>query len=215
MKIKRLGFTSFRISTDNIDIVTDPLLASDSGISLKKTSADAVIFSENELSGQKDILDNSGFTKFESAHREKIFEISSPGEYEVGGVLIRRELGTDFYVIDEGHVRIVYLGKVTHKVVLEDYSDPGDVDLLITPIGDSDIFPNYDKLEKIISKIDPTYLIPSGYKEDGLLPKYDDLKSVDDFIKYFGYTHVTKDKLFKITSGTEPDNKVIEIVVLD
>ncbi len=215
MKIKRLGFTSFKISTDNIDIITDPLLAKNAGASIAKTTADVILLSDDNLSGKSDILESNGLSKFEPAHREKIFEISSPGEYEVGGILIRRYLDTDFYILDEGHVRIVYMGEISHKVEINDYSELGDVDLLITPVGDSEIFASYDKLEKIISKIDPTYLIPSGYKEKGLSDKFGDLKSIDDFIKYFGYTHITHDKSFKITSGTEPENKVIEIVVLE
>jgi len=215
MKIKRLGFTSFKISTSEIDIITDPILAVEAGISLKKDSAEVVILSDIKYSGEENILDSNGFTKVVSSDREKVFEVGSPGEYEVGGILIRRQFNSDFYIIDEGHIRIIYLGMVSHKVTLDEYSELGDVDVLIIPVGDSNIFPNYDKLEKIINRIDPTYLIPSGYKENGLVEDYKELKSVEEFIKHFGYTHVTNEKNFKISSGSEPENKVIEIVVLD
>ncbi len=215
MKIKKLGFTSFKISTINADLITDPLLAEKAGLSIPKTSADAVIFSEIENIGKDNILETSKYSKITTERKDKVYEISSPGEYEIGGVLIRREIDSDIYVLDEGHIRLVYIGQVDHKVDMDNFHDLGDVDVLIIPIGDSDIFPNYDKLEKIIAKIDPTYLIPSGYKETGLKGDFANLKTVDEFIKYFGYTHVRNDKKFDIASGIEPENKVIEIVVLE
>ena len=215
MKIKRLGFTSFRISTGTVDIVTDPLLAVSAGISFKKTTADVVLLSGADHQGEVGILESEGFKKVVPTDDSKtVFEIASAGEYEVGGVIIRRSIKSDFYVIDDGHIRVVYLGKVAHKVEIDDYSELGDVDVLIIPVGDSDIFPSYDKLDKIVKKIDPTYLLPCGFKEDGLSGDYKELKSAEDFIKNFGYTRVTNDKTFKITSGSEPENKIVEVVVL-
>jgi L-ascorbate metabolism protein UlaG (beta-lactamase superfamily) len=215
MRIKRLGFTSFKITAGDTDIITDPLLAEEAGISLSKITGDVVLLSDLDHSGKEGVLEENGFNKITSTKDHEVLEITGAGEYEAGGVLIRRDLGSDFYIVDEGHVRLMYMGKLSKKIELDDFSELGDIDVLMIPVGDTEIFPQYDKLEKIISKIDPTYLIPCGYLEEGLKDGYKDLKSVDDFIKHFGYTHVTRDKKFNITSGLEPDNKVIEIVVLE
>jgi L-ascorbate metabolism protein UlaG (beta-lactamase superfamily) len=48
MKIKKIGWTSFLISTPNISIITDPLLLSESGVSFPKTSTDIVVVTNYE-----------------------------------------------------------------------------------------------------------------------------------------------------------------------
>lgn len=217
MKIRKIGFTTFKLAFDQVEFLTDPILSDEAGVSIRnvKNNADVVLLTGAQYMGKHDVLEDNDFTKLEPKAREKVFTICSPGEYEVGGVIVRRPQDADYYVMDEGSVRIVYFGEVSKKIELDQIKNLGDVDVLILPVGNGDVFPNYENLQKVIQKIDPTYLIPSAYKEDGLDSKYDGLKSVDEFVKQFGYTHVTNDNKFTITSGDEPDNKVIEVIVLE
>ncbi len=111
MKIKRIGWTSFLITSDNISILTDPLELSESGASFPKTRADVVLFTNYPKEIKKGILkDNKLDSKVVSEEREEVMEISTPGEYEVGGMMIRRGITDDFFIIDEKTIRAVYLG---------------------------------------------------------------------------------------------------------
>lgn len=86
MKIKSLGWSSFLLTAGDISILTDPLALKQSGLSFTKNKADVVLFSSKDLRGKENILvENDMLKKIEPDHRESIIEISSPGEYEIGG----------------------------------------------------------------------------------------------------------------------------------
>jgi hypothetical protein len=85
MKIKSLGWSSFCLSNDNMSLLTDHVALKKSGIGLPKCKADVVLFSQRDLYGKEDILREYELEKkIEPDHRDNIFEISSPGEYEIG-----------------------------------------------------------------------------------------------------------------------------------
>ncbi len=214
MKIKNLGWSSFQLSTGDITILTDPLALSKSGLSFKKSSADVVLFSEKNLLGKENILRRKGLVKkVVPEHRKRVIEISAPGEYEIGGVMIRRDVDSPFYTIDEAVLRVVYMGLMDNSLEVSSTKDLGDVDVLILPIGNGDLFLDYDKIEKILNYIDPTILLPCGYKQEGLtLGK--DLKSKDDFIKHFGFRNVREESYLNVTPSPEQENKNIEVIFL-
>jgi hypothetical protein len=216
MKIRSLGFTSFKLGFKNVDIITDPLRTEEAGLKISKVKGDLILFSGEEYYGKKNILEEASFSAVEPGNREELLEINNPGDYESGGVLIRRTQGMEYYVIARKDIRVVYIGVVDKKVDPEHFkSIEGDVDVLIAPVGNGDELLSYDKLEKIIKTVDPTYLVPSMYQVDGLDKEYDSLKTVDEFIKHFGYTHVSREKSLKVKKGTSPDTKVVEVVVLE
>lgn len=214
MKIKNLGWSSFQLSTGDITILTDPLALSKSGLSFKKSSADVVLFSEKNLLGKENILKGRGLVKkVVPEHRKEVIEISAPGEYEIGGVMIRRDVDSSFYTIDEAVLRVVYMGLIDNSLEVSSTKDLGDVDVLILPIGNGDLFLDYDKIEKILNYIDPTILLPCGYKQEGLtLGK--DLKSKDDFIKHFGFRNVREEGYLNVNPSPEQENKNIEVIFL-
>lgn len=215
MKIKSLGWSSFSLSTDNISILTDPLALDKSGIGLPKSKADVVLFSQTDLYGKENILKEYGLDKkIEPDHRDFIFEISSPGEYEIGGMMIRRDIDLPFYTIDEGILRIVYMGLIDNSLDISKTKDLGDVDVLILPIGNGDLFIDYDKIEKILNYIDPTVLLPCAYKTNGLKVGKE-LKSKDDFIKYFGFTNVKEQSSLNVTPTPEQENKIMEVIFIN
>ena len=215
MKIKSLGWSSFSLSNDNISILTDPVALKESGIGLPKCKADVVLFSQRDLYGKEDILREYELEKkIEPDHRDNIFEISSPGEYEIGGMMIRRGIDLPFYTIDEGNLRIVYMGVIDNSLDVSKTKDLGDVDVLILPIGNGDLFIDYEKIEKILSYIDPTILLPCAYKRDGLKVGKN-IKSRDDFIKYFGFTNVKEQSSLNVTSTVEQESKIMEVIFLN
>jgi len=215
MKIKSLGWSSFCLSNDNISILTDPVALKESGIGLPKCKADVVLFSQRDLYGKEDILREYEIEKkIEPDHRDNIFEISSPGEYEIGGMMIRRGIDLPFYTIDEGNLRIVYMGVIDNSLDVSKTKDLGDVDVLILPIGNGDLFIDYEKIEKILNYIDPTVLLPCAYKMDGLKVGKD-IKSRDDFIKYFGFTNVKEQSSLNVTSTVEQESKIMEVIFLN
>jgi L-ascorbate metabolism protein UlaG (beta-lactamase superfamily) len=215
MKIKNLGWSSFLLSTGDITILTDPIALKNSGLSLNKSSADVVLFTDRELIGKENIVEQEAMTKkIEPDHRDTVMEISSPGEFEIGGVMIRRDIDSDFYMIDEKILRIVYMGLLGNNFDISLTKDLGDVDVLILPIGNGDLFIDYDKIEKILSNVDPTILLPCAYKQSGLkIGK--DIKSRDDFIKYFGFTNVRDETYINVNPAPEQEQKNMEVIFLN
>ncbi|WKZ31344.1 MAG: MBL fold metallo-hydrolase [Candidatus Dojkabacteria bacterium] len=214
MTIKSLGFTSFKISFREVDFITDPLRTEAAGLKIGSTTGDAVLITGDENLGKENILAEAGFKKISPSNRENIFEINNPGDYELGGVLVRRFEGTNTYILARKDLRLVYIGARDNSIDVDQFKKiEGDVDVLILPIGDGETLISYDKIEKIINYVDPTYLVPSAYKVDGLKAPYDSLKSVDDFVKHFGYTHVKNEKSLKVVKGGG-EEKAVEVIVL-
>ncbi len=215
MKIKNLGWSSFQLSIGDITLMTDPLSLRDSGLSFTKNKADVVLFTDKELRDKEDILkDNDLEKKVEPDHRESIIEISSPGEFEIGGVMIRRDVDSPFYIVDETVLRVVYMGLLDNNFDISLTKDLGDVDVLILPIGNGSLFVDYDKIEKILSNIDPTILLPCAYKVDGLKIG-EDIKSREDFIKHFGFTNVRDESYINVSPAPEQEQKNMEVIFLN
>lgn len=215
MKIKNLGWSSFQLTAGEISILTDPLALKQSGLSFTKNKADVVLFSSKDLRGKENILEeNDLFKKIEPDHRKSIIEISSPGEYEIGGMMIRRDVDSQFYTIDEAVLRVVYMGLIDNSLDVSLTKDLGDVDVLILPIGNGSLFIDYDKIEKILNYIDPTILVPCAYKVEGVKVGTD-LKGKEDFIKYFGFTNVKEESYLNVTPTPEQENKNMEVIFLN
>jgi hypothetical protein len=214
MKIRRIGWTSFLITNDNISILTDPLELSKSGASFPKTRADVALFTNYSKEIKKGILkDNKLDSKVVSQERKEVMEISSPGEYEVGGMMIRRGIGDDFFIIDEKTTRAVYLGGTDESFDPKKTKNLGDVDVLIVPVGDGVNFMDFDKVERVISNTDPSILIPCAYKDGGSGKK--DLKSKEEFIKYFGFANVREENYINILKKkVEKEQQSVEVVFL-
>lgn len=216
MKIKNIGWSTFLFTAGEISIVTDPQALKGSGLSFPKVKSDVVLFTGNDLIGKENILEGKDLLKkIEPDHRKGIIEISSPGEFEIGGVMIRRDVDSPFYIIDESTLRIVYMGLLDNSFNVSMVKDLGDVDALILPIGNGSMFIDYDKLEKIISSVDPSILLPCAYKKDGLKIG-ENIKSKDDFIKYFGFTNVKEESYITVSpTKSEEEQRSVEVIFLN
>ncbi|HCC67708.1 TPA: hypothetical protein DEP90_00630 [Patescibacteria group bacterium] len=215
MKIKKQNWTSFLITGSSVSLLTDPQELKKSGLSFAKVKADVVLFSDPNLILKERILKKEGLEKkVVPDKRKRIMEINSAGEFEIGGLMIRRDLKSNIYIIDEQNLRVVYLGMINNNFDVDLTKDLGDVDVLIVPIGNGDQFIDYDKLEKIISNIDPQILIPCGYKEKGLkIGK--GMKTKEDFIKYFGFPNVSEENYLTVKpKKSEREGAPMEVIVL-
>jgi len=215
MKIRQVGFTSFLLTSKSTktSVLTDPLYSLNSEGSFSKTKADICIYTDPKLIGEENIIkDNEIDNKVVPDNRKDVTEISSAGEFEIGGVMIRRGMKEPFYLVDEKELRVVYLGLVDKDFDVDLTKDLGDVDVLIAPVGDGDRFPSYEKLEKIISNIDPNILLPYGYSPDDI--EIDGLKTKKEFIKHFGFTKTSDENYININAKTEGDQKFIQVIFL-
>lgn len=215
MKIKKVAWTSFLISSPSISVLTDPLITSTSNGAFPKTSTDIIAVTNYEKEIKENIIKDNGLdTKIVPEHRDKVMEIAMPGEFEVGGLMIRRGINSDFYIIDENTLRVVYMGGTGKNFDLATVKGIGDVDVLILPVGDGQNFMDFDTMEKVISEIDPAVLLPCAYKEDG--KKENDCKSKDDFIKHFGFANVRNENFLNVTKKKvdEEEQQSVEVIFL-
>jgi len=217
MKIKYIGYTTFSIKTDGLSIITDPQALSVAGISAPTLNVDATIFTEkslldidvNESLLKKFSLDK----KLTSTTRNDVFEIKHYGEYELGGVMIRKLVDGDLVVIDDGHIRLVYPGLLSPDIDPKSFKNLGDVDILLMPVGDGGVFPALKKIEAIISAVEPYYLVPYGYKREG--EKTENLGTLEVFLKDCGYTLSGTEKILSVDSVVENEESAISVVELE
>jgi len=182
------------MSLDSVDLITDPELSQKNGVKLKGVGADIVVST-----------DNTDTTTIEGKNRKDAFVISKSGEYEVSGLLIQKGIDNSYYTIDSDFIRVMYVGYGSKNLDIKSLKDVGDVDVLLLPIGGGDNFPDYDLLEKIVSEVDPIKLIPFAYGGD--------LKSLDEFVKHFGY-NITEESYIKVDSAPEQEDRKMDVIVL-
>ena len=214
MKIKRIGYTSFHISTDTLDIVTDPIAVENAGLKFPKMEADLVLFTEPEVENHEIPLAESKVEKVVAPEGGEIFELSSAGEFEISEVLIQRPIKHNYFILDHGYTRVVYVGLGAKDLDPSEFENLEDVEALIIPVGDGDLFPSYEKLQEIISNVDPFTLIPCGYKEEKMGSDYASLKGVDEFIKQFGYSGFSEKTTLKLTGKLDSESSM-QVVILN
>lgn len=215
MKLKHLGFTSFSISTDDLAIVTDPISVEQVGLKFPKTEANVVLFTDPKLESQDNILAAQKFEKVVAPEEKELFELSGPGELELAEVLIQRPLGHNYFILDHGYTRVVFVGLGSKELDPKEFKDLEDVEALIVPIGDGEFFPDWDKLQQIIANVDPLILVPCGYREEKMEKGYEDLKTKEEFLKYFGFANFREEKTLKLSGSLDHEDKSVEVVILN
>lgn len=213
MKIRNVGYLSYLLSFDKLNILTDPTSVTEAGLKFPKSKADVVLYSDPKYYGVKDIIKKEKLNIDNDTER-KMIEISSPGEYELGGVMVRRDINTGFYILDEGYLRIVYAGYLNKEAKVDIFKNLGDVDVLILPVGDGERFPEFDTIEKIINEVEPLLLIPSGFHSEGMNESMSTLKHIEDFIKQAGYANVTYEKFVSVSGAPEEEERNMSVSVL-
>jgi L-ascorbate metabolism protein UlaG (beta-lactamase superfamily) len=214
MKIKYLGLTSFLFSTDELSVITDPTSVEAAGLKFPKSEANVVLFTDPKLEDQDNILQGAKFDKVAAPEGKELFELSGPGELEMSEVLIQRPLRHNYFILDHGYTRVVFVGLGSKDLDPKEFENLEDVEALIVPVGDGELFPDWDKLQKIISNVDPLILIPCAYKQEKMSKEYDSLKTREEFLKYFGYGNFREEKTLKLSGSIDHEEKSIEVVLL-
>jgi L-ascorbate metabolism protein UlaG (beta-lactamase superfamily) len=202
MVISWFGLSSFKISSGNLTIVTDPF-GKASGLTAPRGATDLVVISNsgNEL-----------YNNTQSLGDDKTFVIDSPGEFDVKGLFVRGipAHGGAIYSIRMEDMRLGFLGALKQKELTDsELEDLGEIDILFVPVGGESVC-DAEEAVTIVNQIEPRYVIPMHYAQTGLKLKLD---KVDQFLKEMGAAKVEPLEKFTLKkSNLEGDTT--EVVVL-
>lgn len=214
MDITYLGHSSFRIKTKTAVVITDPFDPAMTGLKYSGVEGDIVTVSHNHR-------DHNNIDKV--AGVKKV--VDGPGEYEISGVSIigypsfhDNEKGAlkgknTIYVIEAEGLRLVHLGDLGHTLSEDLINEMGDVDVLMIPVGGEFTIGPKEATE-IVSKVEPFFVIPMHYMQDGLNKEtFAKLEPVDTFLKESGLT-VERTPKFTLKKEDILEDQNTKIIVL-
>jgi len=196
MVISWFGLSSFKISSGNFTLVTDPF-GKAVGLMPPRVQTDIALISN----GQSEFYNNQG-----SLSGEKIFVIDGPGEFDSKGVFVRgiaaigdpknKTNGFDYttiYSIQMEDIRLGFLGSLKQKELTEtQLEELGEIQILMVPVGGNTVS-DAEEAVTIINQIEPQIVIPMHYAQGGLKVSLD---KVDPFLKEMGAGKIApQDKL--------------------
>ena len=199
MEITWHGHSCFRINERGMaSVVTDPYDPEVVGIDPGKLRAEVVTVSCDDPAHN-----------FLKAIRGKAFEITGPGEYEIGGVFItgvringsKKKSTTDdvrntVNVIDYNGIKVAHLGELNSVPSQTEVEGLGEVNVALVPIGGGTSL-NAAKAAEVISLLEPSIVIPMHYGMSGSSIKLDPLVK---FLKEMGLTSVDTEESVKLQS---------------
>ncbi len=187
MQIQYFGLSSFKITTKEAVVITDPF-HKDSGLTPPRGAADIVILSQK----------NKTLYSATSGISGGPFLISDPGEYDVKGVTVtgiplkQEDKYVSIFLIESEDIRILNLSHIKEFSLKEDeLEELGDIDILILPVGGNSVL-SASAASKVVNQVEPKVVIPSHFKMKDLIL---DLDSADKFIKEMGGKKEEMDKL--------------------
>jgi len=146
---------------------------------------------------------------FVKAIKGSAFEITGPGEYEIGGVFVtgvringskkkstEDEVRNTVYVIDYNGLKVVHLGELSSVPSQTEVEGLGEVNIALVPIGGNTSL-NAAKAAEVISLLEPSIVIPMHYAMNGEKTELDPLPK---FLKEMGLTEVETEESIKLTS---------------
>jgi L-ascorbate metabolism protein UlaG (beta-lactamase superfamily) len=213
MDITWYGHSCFRINERGMaSVVTDPYDPAVLGIDPGKLRADVVTVSCDDPAHN-----------YLKAIRGKAFEITGPGEYEIGGVFItgvringsKKKSDADgvrntVYVIDYNGLTIAHLGELNSVPSQTEVEGLGEVNIALVPIGGRTSL-NAAKAAEVISLLEPSVVIPMHYGMSNISVKLDPLSK---FLKEMGLTAVETEESIKFTSTSSMPEET-RVMVLD
>lgn len=213
MEITWHGHSCFRINERGMAaVVTDPYDPAVVGIDPGKLRAEVVTVSCDDPAHN-----------YLNAIRGKAFEITGPGEYEIGGVFItgvringsKKNASPDVvrntvYVIDYNGLTIAHLGELNSVPSQTEVEGLGEVNIALVPIGGQTSL-NAAKAAEVISLLEPNIVIPMHYGMSNSLMMLDPLSK---FLKEMGLTTVETEESIKLQSTSSLPEE-IRVMVLD
>ncbi len=205
MQIQFFGLTSFKITTKEAVVITDPF-SKDSGLSSPRGAADIVILSEKE---------NELYSS-ESGISGEYFLIPDPGEYDLKGVTVtgiplkQDDTHVVVWLIESEDIKILNLSHIKNwNMTEDDIESLGDIDILIVPVGGDSVLDS-SQAAKIVNEIEPKIVIPSHYLTPGVKLK---LSDIEKFKKEMGGKVELLDKL--TLKKKDLNNEAIRVTILE
>ncbi|HNU76432.1 MAG TPA: MBL fold metallo-hydrolase, partial [bacterium] len=207
------GHSCFKIKDKTISLVIDPYNPK-IGYKLPKLSSDVVLvthdhFDHNYIEGVSDYR----------------LLVDGPGEYEVGGCFIYgksvdhdekngEERGkVTMYLITIDDFNILHLGDLGRELTQEEMERIPNVDVLMIPVGNKYTIDEKAAV-KVISALEPSYVIPMHYKTDDLTG-VEGLSGVEEFLEEMGVGDDVKKDLDKLVLNSKTDlDGETQVVVL-
>jgi len=187
MQIQYFGLSSFKISTKEATIISDPF-HKDSGLTPPRGAADILILAQK----------NSKLYSATSGISGEHFDITDPGEYDIKGVTVtgiplkQEDKYITIFLIESEDIRILNLTHIKEFNLTEnELEELGDIDILILPVGGNTVL-SASAAGKVINEVEPKIVIPSHYKMKELIL---DLDPQEKFIKEMGGKKEEMDKL--------------------
>ncbi len=213
MEITYIGHSSFKIKGKTLSLVIDPYNPK-IGYKFPKQEADMVLVTHDHF--------DHNYVEGVSNYR---LLIENPGEYEASDVFVTgiqvfhdensgADRGTDtIYMIEIDGFTILHLGDLGHELSAETLEKLLDIDVLMIPVGGKYTI-DAEVAAKVISSIEPSYVIPMHYKTATLIDMTD-LDDVGKFLDEMGVdeNNVRKEDKLKITSKSDvPEDTQIIIL---
>lgn len=188
MQIQYFGLSSFKITTKDATIISDPF-HKDSGLTPPRGAADILILAQKDKSLYSAVSGISG----------EPFDITDPGEYDVKGVTItgiplkqEEDKYVTIFLIESEDIRILNLTHIKDFNLKEDeLEELGEIDILIIPVGGNTVL-SASAASKVVNEIEPKIVIPSHYEMKDLII---DLDSLNKFVKEMGGKSENLEKL--------------------
>lgn len=212
MKVKWLGHSAFKITSDNgTSVITDPYSAY-SGLSYGeiKESADVVTIShEHGDHNNAAAIQGSPEVVKEAAPVEKRgikFNGVSTYHDDAGG---SKRGGNTIFCFEIDGIRVCHLGDLGHPLGDKEAAAVGEVDVVLTPVGGSFTI-DAKTATGVCDQLAPKVIIPMHFKnEKCAFP----ISAVDDFLE--GKTGVSKAGASEVEFKKENLPATTQIVVLE
>ena len=214
--VQYLGHSCFRLRGRDGIVLCDPFDRS-VGLDLGRPTAHIVTVSHDHP--------DHNFVAGVRPHRERVFAIEGPGEYEVSGVLISgvrtahdKQKGATLgfntaYVLHLDDVVFCHLGDLGHELSQAQLEAIGNVDVLFVPVGGGETIGPADAIS-VISQIEPRIVIPMHYAMPQLSFEYQ-LAPLEKFLHELGLKDVpTEDKLTITAANLPPEGEQTRVIVL-
>lgn len=205
MHIQYFGLSSFKFTTKDAVVVTDPF-HKDSGLTPPRGAADILVLAQRDKTLYSA---TSGFSG-------EPFMVDTPGEYDVKGVtftgipLKQEDKYISVFLIESEDIRILNLTQIHDWNMKEDeIEELGEIDILIIPVGGNTVL-SASQAAKVVNEIEPKIVIPSHYKMGDLIIDVDPL---DKFIKEMGGKKEEMEKL--IIKKRDLQEEGTKVVVLE
>ena len=187
MQIQYFGLSSFKITTKEATVITDPF-HKDSGLTPPRGAADILILADK----------NSKLYSATSGISGEPFPMDTPGEYDFKGVTVTgiplKQDGkfVTVFLIESEDIRLLNLTHIKDWSMKEDeIEELGDIDILILPVGGNTVL-SASAAAKVVNEIEPKIVIPSHYKMEDLIL---DLDGLEKFVKEMGGKKEEMEKL--------------------